>query len=134
MQVAQIGSVLETALEALWLGGASSGRRVSCVTLLRELAEADQCRSGELIVLLPGGSGAHLMLNLVDTLAARHAAALLLPGDLPAASAEWLREAGAGRDLAIGLLRPEVDHYQVANALSRALGDARPELAPGMAQ
>jgi sugar diacid utilization regulator len=127
MLLAETQAILDDALEALWKGAAAT-RQVACVTLLRELADAEQCRNGELVVLQPGGSGAHGLRELIQVLAGRHVAGLLAPADLPAPTLAWLRAVGADGDMPIGLLHRCTDPQTIANRLNRALADARPAL------
>jgi len=131
LHVAGIQGVAGRSVASFWLPDAEKAgeRRVSCVSVIRDLAEAAACRGGEVALIAPGGDACEIT-ELVDILVARQAAAVLMPrGLVPSADLGRLRRHAARCNLSVGLLANDIDTRALANALSRAIGATETELA-----
>ncbi len=131
LHVAGIQAVAGGSVAYFWLPDAEKAgeRRVSCVSVVRDLAEAGASGGGELALIAPGGDACETT-ELVDMLVARQAAAVLLPrGLVPPADLGRMRRLAARCNLSVGLLANDIDTRALANTLSRAIGATETELA-----
>jgi len=131
LHVAGIQAVAGGSVAYFWLPDAEKAgeRRVSCVSVVRDLAEAAACRGGEVALIAPGGDACETT-ELVDMLVARQAAAVLVPrGLVSSAELGRMRRLAARCNLSVGLLANDVDTRALANTLSRAIGATETELA-----
>ena len=131
LHVAGIQAVAGGSVAYFWLPDAEKAgeRRVSCVSVVRDLAEAAACHGGEVALIAPGGDACETT-ELVDMLVARQAAAVLVPrGLVSSADLGRMRRLAARCNLSVGLLANDVDTRALANTLSRAIGATETELA-----
>jgi len=131
LHVAGIQAVTGGSVAYFWLPDAEKAgeRRVSCVSVVRDLAEAAACHGGEVALIAPGGDACETT-GLVDMLVARQAAAVLVPrGLVSSAELGRMRRLAARCNLSVGLLANDVDTRALANTLSRAIGATETELA-----
>ncbi len=130
VQVAQLRALLGAALEQLWASDNTGQRPVSCVTVTRDLRDAMACQGGELLIVMPGGDIAGRMVEVVELLVARRAAAVLVPVPLLSRTEQVrVRDAVTRHEFAAGLLAADADPRALANMVGRALGATPPELA-----
>jgi len=131
LQVAGIQGVAGRDLARFWLpeSGRAGGRRVSCVSVVCDAAEAADCRAGELVVAAPGGEACRIV-EILELLVARRAATVLLPASaLAPADLGSARRLAARGEAPLGLLADGADPRLLANRLSRAAGSSETELA-----
>ena len=120
LHVAGIQAVAGGSVAYFWLPDAEKAgeRRVSCVSVVRDLAEAAACRGGEVALIAPGGDACETT-ELVDMLVARQAAAVLVPrGLVSSAELGRMRRLAARCNLSVGLLANDVDTRALANSSS----------------
>ena len=129
LQVAHLRTLLGAALEQLWASDKTGQRPVSCITVARDLGDAMACQDGELLLVAPGGDIMGQIVDVVELLATRRAAAMLaMAPALSRTDRLRLRNAGARRELPVGLLARDVDPRELANTIGRALGAAHPDI------
>jgi sugar diacid utilization regulator len=128
MSVDQFRSVLGRFLVAFWAPEPADRWNFTCASLVRDERHVEECRSGELIILLPGGIAEREATHFAQDIADRHAAGVLLPASLlPVSAQDKLRSSLLSRGLAVGFLASDADLLAAANAVNRArmglLGD-----------
>jgi len=131
LQIAGIQAVAGRDLARFWLpqSHGAGERRVSCVSVIQDAAEAGDCRGGELVVVAPGDAACRVVEFLEAAVARRTAAVLVAGGLLSPADLGRAHRLAARCDLPLGLLADGADPRLLANRLSRAAGATETELA-----
>jgi DNA-binding PucR family transcriptional regulator len=136
LQLGQIQPLLSPHLEQGWWPRPAD-RQLTCVSLIGNRAELEECSPGELVFFQPVGRNGVVdrsgydgsdPAGWVETAAARGICGALLPATgLWGDDLQRLREVGARHHILVGLLRSDTDPRRVANALSRTLAASRNE-------
>jgi sugar diacid utilization regulator len=128
LHVEHIRALLGSRLLQIWMDEQASQRQVACASLVRSLADATDCRSGELVLLEPAGGERRCTLELIEMLAQRRVAGILIPaGAVDETTRRLLPPQAARYRLAIGLLSEDADLWTITNLANRALATRRAE-------
>ncbi|MGH2347381.1 MAG: PucR family transcriptional regulator [Chloroflexota bacterium] len=121
----QLEPLLGPRLARLWLPEAG-GRPICCVSMPAEVEEIAAAREGELAVL-PAPLPREVMGVLLDKLAERQGAGLIVPAGGPASDPPDLAVLATARGLALGKLEEGCEARTASNLISRALAGSRHE-------